>query len=188
MKTKLLTILISSLFILSSCASSDPQVDFLNSKNVGIFTYKTNYESLKELNSYTSFSKVEDFDSLSFDYYFIYFDGSQEEQNDLSNFFIDEIVNAITSDNLILSFYNYDNLIFLKDSELDYEPRDDDYSVETGHMISFKRNHSIYGTFFDVEDKVFVEYDSFISFTSNVILNTYNEVYEDYSIQWWIRS
>ena len=98
-------------------------------------------------------------------------------------FFIDEIVNAITSDNLILSFYNYDNLIFLKDSELDYEPRDDDYSVETGHMISFKRNHSIYGTFFDVEDKVFVEYDSFISFTSNVILNTYNEVYEDYSIQ-----
>lgn len=183
MKTKLLTTLISSLFILSSCSSSNPQVDFLNSKNVGIFTYKTNYESLKELNSYTSFSKVEDFDSLKFDYYFIYFDGSQEEQNDLSNFFIDEIVNAITSDNLILSFYNYDNLIFLKDSELDYEPRDDDYSVETGHMISFKRNHSIYGTFFDVEDKVFVEYDSFISFTSNVILNTYNEVYEDYSIQ-----
>lgn len=176
----ILKLLFINLFIFTSCGKSSHEIDFLNSKDdLSIFTYKTDYDELSELKNLSKIGDIDDIKPIDAKFVFVYFDGSKEEQRELSLTLIDDLHDTYSDNKTYVCFYNYSNLKFLKGSKFNYEPKLDNYDVKDNTLIVFAKEKSPYDdNFWRISNITVKNGENYLTFTEMVIDYTYHIVYE----------
>lgn len=176
---KKISMIFLNLFFMVGCSNAlDKTINFLNQKQVNIFTYKNEYSSLKKINNYKIFddpSKI----NISGESNFICVAFSMNDfdhETFYSKDFFENINKSLINLHSYLLLYGFTSLDFLKDTAFDYEPKLGDYSNKEGDTVIYKYNF-IYDSFDSMSYAPFTS-EGFASFEDTILQYMYQVTYD----------
>ena len=175
---KKISLICLNLFFIVGCSNNlDKIIDFLNKKQVNVFTYRNEYSDLKRIKNYKVFNNPNELKiSGDYDYICVGLSMNDFDETFYTKDFFESIWTSLKNHHSHFLLYGFESLDFLKETPFDYKPKLDDYSNDKENTVIFYYD-TTYESFSHMEYQVH-DYGGISSFEDTIITYIYQRVYD----------